>query len=65
MLGVQFHHRLLDFSAVKLLWATAGLSVPEPVNLNKHRALDDVREVVDFAQALRGELIDAFEAVAL
>lgn len=65
LFGVTFHHRLLDFSSIKLLWASAGLAVPEILNLSKHRAASDVQEVLEFAQTIRNDLVDAFEAVAL
>lgn len=65
VLGVQFHHRLLDLSSIKLMWETLGLPLPDVHNDNAHRALNDVREVIAFGQAIQAEIKDAFEAVAL
>lgn len=65
VLGVRFHHRLLDLSSVKLLWQSAGVAIPEIENLRKHRAKDDVNEVIEFAQAIRNEVVTAFDEVSV
>lgn len=54
--GVHFHHRLLDLRAVELMYATAGLEIPEVQNPNKHRALADTFEAWYFARAMRDSL---------
>lgn len=61
-LGVQFHHRLLDLSAVKLMYATAGRDIPVIANPMPHRALFDVYEALDFAREIAAELRDPVPA---
>lgn len=48
-----FHHRLYDLSSVKLAYEVAGLVPPKIENKSKHRALDDVDEVLEFARAVK------------
>ena len=55
-LGIQFHHRLLDLSAMKLMYGIAGLAVPTVENPMPHRALSDCYEALGFARAIRSEL---------
>lgn len=55
-----FHHRLLNLSAVKLLFDSQGVGYEQPVNPNQHRALSDVFEAIDqakiFAKMVKGGL---------
>lgn len=55
--GFQMNHRLLDLSANKMMWDSAGRKVPSASNDNPHRALDDVLETVEFAQLMREDLM--------
>lgn len=55
-----FHHRILDLSSIKLMYASAGLQVPEIENTNPHRALSDTVESLRFAQAISGRMKRAF-----
>lgn len=50
------HHRILDTSSLKLLAGAAGLVVPEPDNPLPHRAANDVREALAYAQTFRNIL---------
>lgn len=56
------HHRIFDLSAIKLLWESAGVPLPDVVNTNPHRALHDVHTDVLMAQAIRSQLISYFGA---
>lgn len=57
VLGFSIHHRMLDFSSIKLLYASLGWDLPtEPVNPHPHRALHDVRQSLEFARSVRDQL---------
>lgn len=49
----RIHHRILDTSSLKLLAGAAGITIPEPTNPLAHRAANDVREALAYAQAFR------------
>lgn len=53
---VSFHHRVYDLSSIKLAYEIAGLEIPQIENNSKHRAADDVNEVLEFARAIRNEM---------
>lgn len=50
LLEAKFHHRILDLSAVKLLFKSAGVEYPSPANARPHRAMYDVWESVEQAR---------------
>jgi len=49
----RIHHRILDTSSLKLLAGAAGITIPEPTNPLAHRAANDVREALAYAQSFR------------
>lgn len=55
-LSVQIHHRMVDLSSIKLLWQAYGIPIPEVENPGKHRAVNDVREVIAFGQKVGEQL---------
>lgn len=55
--AMTFHHRLYDLSGVKIAYELAGIPIPE-VESGGHRALDDAIESLEFARAIRHDLIN-------
>lgn len=58
-----FSHRLYDVRGIKMAYETAGLTPPETNNPNPHRAASDVQETIDFARAIRAQLMTMKETV--
>lgn len=56
VLGWSFHHRLLDLSAIKIMFDAVGVPWEKADNKNAHRAADDVREVLDQARVFQRTL---------
>lgn len=54
--GFKIHHRLLDLSSIKLMYQSAGLTLPTAPNDNPHRALSDVRESLWMARRFRSDI---------
>lgn len=52
-LAARLHHRILDTSSLKLIAGAAGLDVPQQENPLPHRAANDVREALAYAQSFR------------
>lgn len=52
-LSKRLHHRILDTSSLKLVAGAAGVEIAEPVNPLLHRAANDVREALGYAQNFR------------
>lgn len=56
VMGWKFHHRLMDFSSIKLLFNTVGVPWEQAANEHGHRAANDVQEVLDQAAIFRRTL---------
>lgn len=52
-IGWRFHHRLLNLSAIKMMFESAGMAYPTPDNGKPHRAAYDVLESLEQAQIFR------------